>query len=69
MTYIERTPQASKEEIKAQFLCFFKTPDAKYLEAKKMKTTSQKPAESVWEYDKWWKDILNQLDYVIDKQL
>ena len=45
------------------------TPDAKHLAAKKLKTTSQKPAVSVWEYDKWWKDLLNQLDYVIDEQL
>ena len=47
MTYIERTPQASKAEIKAQFLSLFKTLDVKHLAAKKMKTSSQKPAESV----------------------
>ena len=52
MTYIERTPQASKADIKEQFLSFFKTPDAKHMAAKKVKTTSQKPAESVREYDK-----------------
>ena len=69
MTYIERTPQASKAQIKAQFLSFFKTPNAKHLEAKKLKMTSQKPAESVQEYDKRWKDLLSQLDYVIDEQL
>ena len=69
MTYIERTTQASKADIKAQFLSFFKTLDAKHLTAKKLKTTSQKPAESVREYDKRWKDLLSQLDYVIDEQL
>ena len=69
MTYIERTPQASKEEIKAQFLSFFKTPDTKHLAAKNLKTTSQKPAESVREYDKRWKYLLSQLDYVIDEKL
>ena len=69
MTYIERTPQAYKAEIKAQFLSFFETPDAKHLEAKKLKTTSQNPIESVQEYDKWWKYLLNQLHYVIDEQL
>ena len=69
ITYIERTHQASKEKIKAQFLSFFKTPDAKHLAAKKLKTTSQKPVESVREYDKHWKDLLSQLDYVIDEQL
>ena len=47
MTYIERTPQAYKVEIKVEFLSFFKTPDAKHLAAKKLKTTSWKRAESV----------------------
>ena len=69
MTYIERTPQASKAGIKAQFLSFFKTPDAKHMAAKKLKTTSQKPAKNVREYDKHWKDLLIQLEYVIDEQL
>ena len=69
MTYIERTPQPSKVEIKAQLFSFFKTPYAKHLAAKKLKTTSQKLAESVREYDKRWKDLLSQLDYVIDEQL
>ena len=52
MTHIERTPQASKVEIKVQFLSFFKTLDEKHLAAKNLKKTSQKPAESVREYDK-----------------
>ena len=47
MTYIERAPQESKANIKAKFLSFFKTPDAKHLAAKKLKTTSQKPAKSI----------------------
>ena len=34
-----------------------------------MKTTSQNPAESVLDYNKCWKDLLIQLDYVIDEQL
>ena len=66
MTYIERTPQASKAEIKAQLLSFFKNLDAKHLKAKKLKTTSQNPIDSVGEYDKRCKDLLSQLDYVID---
>ena len=69
MTFSERTPRATKVEIKAQFLSLFKTPDAKHLAAKKLKTTSQKPAESVIDYDKRWKYFLSQLDYVIDEQL
>ena len=64
-----RKPKATKAEIKAQFLSFFKTPDAKYLEAKKLKKTSQNPGETVRDYDKHWKDLLIQLDYVIDEQL
>ena len=69
MTFSERHPRATKAEIKAQFLSFFKTPDAKHLAAKKLKTTSQKPGETVLDYDKRWKDLLSQLDYTIDKQL
>ena len=69
MTFSERTPGATKAKVKAQFLSFFKTPDAKHLAAKKLKTTSQKPGESICDYDKRWKDLLRQLDYVIDEQL
>ena len=47
MNYIKRIPQASKDDIKAQFLSFFKTLDAKHMAAKKLKTTSQKLAVSV----------------------
>ena len=65
MNFYERTPRATKAEVKAQFLSFFKTPDAKHLVAKKLKTTSQKPAESVSEYEKHWKYLIKQLDYVI----
>ena len=69
MTFFERQPRATKAEIKAQFLSFFKTPDVKHLAAKKLKTTSQKPGETVRDYDKIWKDLRSQLDYVIDEQL
>ena len=69
MTFLERQPRATKAEIKAQFLSFFKTPDTKHLAAKKLKTTSQKPGETVCDYDKCWKDLLSQLDYVIDEKL
>ena len=37
--------------------------------AKKLKTTSQKPGETIHDYDKRWKDLLSHLDYVIDEQL
>ena len=69
MNFSERTPWATKAEVKTQFLSFFKTPDAKHLATKKLKTTSQKPRETVRDYDKCWKDLLSQLDYVIDEQL
>ena len=69
MTFLERQPRATKAEIKAQFLSFFKTLDSKHLAMKKLKTTSQKSGETVRDYDKHWKDLLIQLDYVIDEQL
>ena len=69
MTFSKRTPRATKAEFKAQFVSFFKTPDAKHLAAKKLKTTSQKSRETVRDYDKYWEDLLSQLDYVIDEQL
>ena len=59
MTFSERTPRVTKAEIKSQFLSFFKTPDAKHLAAKKLKTTSQKPTKSVCDYDKCWKYLLS----------
>ena len=67
MKFSKRKPKATKAEIKAQFLSFFKTPDAKHLAVKKLKTTSQNPGDSVRNYDKRWKDLLSQLDYVIDE--
>ena len=55
--------------MKVQFLSFFKTPDAKHLAEKKLKTTSQKPGETICDYDKQWKEIIIQMYYVIDEQL
>ena len=69
MKFSEITPRATKAEFKAQFLSFFKNLDVKHLAAKKLKTTSQNPRETVCDYDKRWKDLLSQLDYVIDEQL
>ena len=69
MTFYERTPRATKAKVKAQFLLFFKTPDAKHLAAKNLKTTSQKPTESIREYEKHWKNLHSKLDFVIYKQL
>ena len=47
MTFTERTPQASKVEIKVHFLSFFKTLYAKHMAPKKLKRASQKLAKSV----------------------
>ena len=69
MNFSERQPRETKAEIKAQLLSFYKTTNAKHLAAKKLKTTSQKPGEFVHDYDKHWKDLLSQLDYIIDEQL
>ena len=69
MTFLEIQPRETKAEIKVQFLSFFKTPDAKHLAVKKLKTASQKPGETIHDYDKHWKDLLSQLDYVIDEKL
>ena len=59
MTFLERQTREIKSEIKVQFLSFFKTPDAKHLAAKKLKTTSQKLGEIVRDYNKRWKDLLS----------
>ena len=59
----------TKAEFKVPFLSFVKNSDAKHLEAKKLNTTSQKSREIVRDYKKRWKDLLIQLDYVIDEQL
>ena len=58
MTYIEKTPNAAKSQIKKQFMSFFKTPNAEHLAAKKLNTTAQKSIETVREYDKIFKYLL-----------
>ena len=47
MNYIEKMPNATKGYIKQQFMSFFKTPNAKYIAATKLKTTTHKPTETV----------------------
>ena len=59
MTFSKRQPRATKFDIKAQFISFFKTSDAKHLAAKILKKTSQKPGETVHDYGKRWKDLLS----------
>ena len=50
-------------------MSFFKTPDAKHLAAKKLNSIVQKLVETIRDYDKIWKDLLSQIDYVIDEKL
>ena len=52
MTFLERKPRVTRCKIKAQFLSFFKTSDAKHLTAKQLKTMSQNPGETICDYDK-----------------
>ena len=68
MTYIEKTPNATTGHIKEQFMSFFKTHDVKNLNVKKLKTTAQKPTETIREYDKRFKYLLIQLEYKIDEK-
>ena len=48
---------------------FTKRSPREHLAAKKLKKTSQKSGETVRDYEKCMKDLLSQLDYVIDEQL
>ena len=56
----------SKANIKANFLAFFKTEDVAHLVVQKIKDIKQVPGESVWEYDKRFKDLLSQIPLNID---
>ena len=50
-------------------MSFFKIPYAKHLIENKFKTTVQNLTETIWEYDKRFKDLLSQLEYNINEQL
>ena len=69
MTYMKKTLNATKDKIKQQLMSFFKTPNAKHLAAKNLNTTAQKLTETVREYDKIFKYLLSQLEYIIDEKL
>ena len=66
MTYTEKALNETNDQIKQQFMSFFKIPNAKHLVAKKLKTTTKKLTETVREYEKIFKDLLNQLEYNTD---
>ena len=59
----------SKEEIKTNFLAFFKTEDVTHLATKKLKDIKQVPGETIQEYDKRFKDLLSHILYNIDDNL
>ena len=59
----------TKDEIKTNFLAFFKIEDVTHLAAKKLKDIKQIPGETVREYDKRFKDLLSQIPYNIDSNI
>ena len=71
----------SKDDIKANFLAFFKMEDIAHLVVHKLKDikkipsesvweyVKQVPGKSVWEYDKRFKDLLSQIPSNIDANL
>ena len=67
MNFIENHKR-SKSEIQQNFLSFLKK-DAKHLPMQKIKEIKKTPSDMVHEYDKRFKDILNQIPYTIDEQL
>ena len=59
----------SKDEIKTNFLAFFKTKDVAHLATKKLKDIKKVHGETVREYDKRFKELLSQIPYNIDANL
>lgn len=58
-----------KDEIKKNFLSFFKNKDVAHLSAQNIKEIKQTPREIVQEYDKRFKELLSQIPYTIDVNL
>ena len=59
----------TKDEIKTNFLDFFKIEDVTYLATRKLKDIKQIPRETVREYNKRVKYLLSQIPYNIDSNL
>ena len=68
MNFIENQAR-TKDEIKRNFLAFFKTEDVAHLAAQKLKDIKKIPRETVREYDKIFKDLLSQIPYNIDANI
>ena len=61
--------ESTKDEIKTNFLAFFKTEDVTHLVAQKLKYIKQVPRETIQEYNQRFKDLLSQIPYNIDANL
>ena len=59
----------SKDDIKLNFLAFFKIEDVTHLASQKLKDIKKVPSESVQEYDKRFKDLLSQILSNIDANI
>ena len=59
----------TKGHIKAEFMAFFKTQEGSHLAAQKLKDIKQKHGESIRMYDRWLKDIVSMIPYVIEERL
>ena len=68
MNFIQNQ-ERTKDEIKTNFLDFFKTEYVAHLARQKLKDINQIPRETVWECDKRFKDLLSQIPYNIDSNL
>ena len=61
--------ERTKDEIKTNFLAFFKTEYVAHLAAQKLKDIKQILGEIIREYDKRFKDLLSQIPYNTDNNL
>ena len=59
----------TKDEIKSNFLAFFKTEDVTHLAAQKVKDMKHVPGEIIREYNKRIKDLLSHIPYNIDANI
>ena len=59
----------TKDEIKTNFLAFFKKEDVIHLSTQKLKDIKKIPREIVRENDKRFKHLLSQISYNIDSKL
>ena len=58
-----------KNQIKKNFLAFFKIEYVAHISTYKLKEIKWTPGETVQEYNKRFKDLLTQIPYIIDVNL